>query len=114
MHIRLVAENLAQEVLAAVLIEDQLSMVWRLVVIRVHKTKDRNGFIVAPDRDHSRFPLRNRVSTRGKQLVAHGKIEGDGRLNPPGLCERCAGHDKICHGEESGCCDPFHDSVSFQ
>src|SRR5277367_3553708 len=49
-----VAENLAQEVLTAVLVEQQLSPVWGLIAILMHKAEDRDGFVVAPDLDHVR------------------------------------------------------------
>ena len=55
-HVRLVAENLAQEVLTAVLVEQQFSPVWGLIVVLMHKAEGRDGFVVAPDHDHGRAP----------------------------------------------------------
>src|SRR6202034_2191309 len=55
-HVRLVAENLAQEVLTAVLVEQQLSPVWGLIAVLMHNAESRDGFVVAPDHDHVRAP----------------------------------------------------------
>ena len=51
-HIRLVAENLGQKVLAAVSVELQFSTVWGLIGVPVHKTDHRDRFIVVLDHDH--------------------------------------------------------------
>jgi hypothetical protein len=51
-HARLIAENFAQKVLAAVSVELQFSTIWRLVGVPVNKTNHRDGFIVVPDHDH--------------------------------------------------------------
>src|SRR5271156_4203136 len=52
-HTCRVAENLAQEVVVAVLVEDQLSTVWGLGSILIDKGEHRNRFIVILDRDDS-------------------------------------------------------------
>ena len=112
-HIHPVAENLAQEVLVAILVEHQLSTVWGPVSVLFDHGEHRNGFIVVLDYDEPRRFRFNRVSSCGKQLFAHGEVKGDLRPNRVRLREGCAGHGKICDGEECDCCDPFHDSVSF-
>jgi hypothetical protein len=55
-HVRPVAENLAQEVLTAVLMEQQLSPVWGRIAVLMNKAEGRDGFVVAPDQDHGRVP----------------------------------------------------------
>ena len=50
-----VTENFAQEVLAAVLVEYQLSTACCLVAVRADKAHHPNGFIVVPDHDEPRL-----------------------------------------------------------
>ncbi len=51
-HIRLLAENFAQKVLAAVPVELKFSTVWRPIGVPVHKTERRDRFIVVRDENH--------------------------------------------------------------
>lgn len=86
-HVRPAAENFGQKVLAAVPAEYELSTACCLVAVLVDKAHHRNGFIAVLDHDEPGWFLFNRISTRGEQMVAHGKVEGDLRLNRSGLRE---------------------------
>ena len=86
-HTRPIAENLAQEVLVAVLVEHQLSTIWGPGSVLVDNRHHREGFILVLDHDEPRRLRFYRVSARGKQLLADREVKGDIRPNQFGLRE---------------------------